>query len=92
MPNRYFKRRWEETRGDAHDSWGASTWYFEVGADGWPIRQVEVYDDGPTLRYGPGNEDDLYGQLGQVQLDEFEDWEPWAIPSEEFEHRWTATE
>jgi hypothetical protein len=92
VANRYFKRRWEESRGDEDDSWGASTWYFEVGVDGWPIRQVEVYDSGPMLRYGPGHEDDSRGGLGRSQLDELEDWEPWAIPSEEFERLWAAAE
>lgn len=92
MANRYFRRRWKERRGDAYDSWGASTWYFEVGGHGWPLRQVVAYDTGPTLRYGPGHEDDLYGGLGQARLDELEDFEPWSISAEEFERTWAATE
>lgn len=88
MSTRWFRRRWEESRGDEYDAWGPSTWFFEVGADGWPRRQVEVYDDGPTLRYGPERDEDRYGGLGQVRLDEFEDWSRWAISSEEFEEAW----
>jgi hypothetical protein len=52
----WYRRRWEESRGDADDAWGGSTWYFEVGDDGTPIRQIEIYDLGPTFRYGPGHE------------------------------------
>lgn len=90
MGTRYFKRRWDETRGDEFDSWGAATYFFEVDASGWPTRQVEVYDAGPTLRYGPDHEEDQYGQLGQAQLDALEDWTPWAISSEEFEQVWAT--
>jgi len=37
----WFQRRWEESRGDQFASWGAATYYFEVGPDGRPVRQVE---------------------------------------------------
>jgi hypothetical protein len=59
-----------------------------VGADGWPIRQIEVYDSGPTLRYGPDHQEGQYGGLSQVRLYELEDWSPWAISSEDFEAAW----
>lgn len=85
---RYFRRRWEEPRGDRYDAWGHSTWYFETGTDGWPTRQIEVYDAGPTLRYGPDLEEDEYGGLGLCQLDELEDWTPWAITADDFEAAW----
>ena len=90
VPIRWFKRRWEEARGDEFSSWGAATYYFEVGEDGWPRRQIEVYDKGPTLRYGTEHVMDEYGLLGQAQLDELEDWTPWAISSEDFERAWSA--
>jgi hypothetical protein len=92
MPRRYFKRRWEESRDDRHDSWGASTWYFEVDEEGWPTRQLEVYDAGPTLRYGPGHAEDAAGRLSQSQLDELEDWTPWTVTADEFERAWKTTE
>ena len=93
MPSRWFRRRWDESRGDGFDSWGAATYYFEVGGDGWPTRRIEVYDKGPRRRYGPEQEQDGHGQLGLVRLDEFEDWTQWAIAQEDFEKKvWSADE
>jgi len=89
---RWFSRRWEEPRGDSLDAWGAATYYFETGEDGRPTRQVETYDAGPALRYGPGHEDDEYGGLGQARLDEYEDWTPWSISREAFEAVWGAVD
>ncbi|WP_460666457.1 hypothetical protein [Kribbella swartbergensis] len=45
----YFRRSWHETRGDDHDDWGTSEWYFEIDDAGWVSRQVEIYENGPTL-------------------------------------------
>jgi len=90
VPTRWFMRRWEEVRGDQFSSWGAGTYYFEVGDDGWPTRQIEVYDSGPVLRYGPDHPEDEYGQLSQAKLDEIEDWSPWAIAAMDFEAAWSA--
>src|SRR4051812_34097671 len=53
VPSHFYRRRWDETRGDEFDSWGHSLWYFETDDEGWPIRQVELYDAGRVLRYGP---------------------------------------
>jgi hypothetical protein len=52
------------------------------------IRQIEVYDNGPTLRYGPDHREDRFGRLGEGRLDDLEDWTPWAITSAEFEAAW----
>jgi len=89
VANRWFKRRWAESRGDRFDAWGAATYFFEVGEEGRPLRQIEVYDNGPTLRYGPTHVEDEYGQLGQTRLDELEDWSAWTISSEDFERVWS---
>jgi len=90
MSPRYFKRRWDEGRGDAFYSWGAADYYFEVSDEGWPTRQIEDYEAGPTVRYGPGREEDEYGRLGQVRLEEFEDWASWSITEDEFERAWAS--
>jgi hypothetical protein len=36
---RYFKRHWGESRGDAHNAWGCSLWYFETDGAGVVTRQ-----------------------------------------------------
>ena len=89
MPNHFYRRRWDETRGDEFDDWGRSLWYFETDDDGRPVRQIEVYDAGRVLRYGPDHDEDRYGRLGQAGLtDSGEDWSSFAIPSSEFERVW----
>lgn len=91
MDGHFYRRRWEESRGDEFDAWGHSVWYFEVDNDGWPVRQVEVYDTGPVLCYGPGHEEDQYGGLGQVSLDDpEEDWSPFVITRDAFERVWDS--
>jgi hypothetical protein len=89
VPNRFYRRRWEETRGDEFDGWGYSFWYFETDDTGWPVRQVEVYDAGHVLRYGPGHEEDRYGALGQVSIHDCgDDWSIFEITGVEFERIW----
>jgi hypothetical protein len=88
MANRWFRRRWDASRGDQFDSWGAATYYFETDDVDVPIRQVEVYDAGPTVRYDSAHAEDEHGQLAQSPLTATEDWTQWAITSEEFEQAW----
>lgn len=57
-----------------------------------PTRQIEIYDAGPTLRYGPDHTEDDCGQLSQATLDGPEDWTPWGISREEFEAAWRQSE
>jgi hypothetical protein len=91
VKDRFYRRRWDEPRGDEFDGWGRSLWYFEVDADGWPVRQIEVYDAGPALRYGPEHEEDRYGSLGQASLyDSEEDWSPYVITRDTFERVWNS--
>ena len=35
---RFYERAWDEPRGDQHDDWGTSIWYFAVDDDGWAVR------------------------------------------------------
>jgi len=86
---KHYSRRWDESRGDAHDEWGASTWYFEVEPDGHACRQIEVYDNGPVKRYGLGDDEDDHGGLTYAPFD-FTEWEPFHISGAEFERLWGA--
>lgn len=90
VAKRYFKRHWDGPRGDEFEMWGEATYYFEVGDDGVPTRQIEDYQNGPTLRYGPDRPEDRYGFLSRVRLDEVEDWAPWTIAPSEFEAMWSG--
>ncbi|PWJ33117.1 hypothetical protein [Sediminitomix flava] len=85
--NRYFKRKWDETRGDEFDSWGTSIWYFEVGTDGYSIKQIELYENGNRLKYDSERRFDGYGGLGDqaLELDEFKNFE---IDKSEFYDEW----
>ncbi|MDP4209589.1 MAG: hypothetical protein Q8928_12320 [Bacteroidota bacterium] len=87
MNRLYFKRRWEENRGDDFDDWGFSTWFFETDSNGLPLRQIECYDNGKVLKYDSNNQFDDYGQLGEHELDliEFKEFE---ITKEIFENVW----
>ncbi len=86
MTSEFYRRRWDEVHPD-HEGWGASTWYFEV-IDDEIIRQVEVYDTGTVLRYGPDHVEDEHGHLGYGGFANGEDWTPWVISEAEFENRW----
>jgi len=89
VPLRYFKRRWDESRGDEHASWGPSTWYFEVGDDGYPVRQLEQYDGGAVLKYDEAHLDDEFGMLSDAALD-LEEFAPFEIDRTAFETAWSS--
>jgi len=87
----YYKRPWNDDRGDDYSHWGASVWFFEVGEDGFPVRQLEVYESGVILRYGPDHPEDEFGMLSLVSLDAVE-FSPFVISATEFEAAWNAKE
>ena len=66
---RYFKRRWDESRGDEYKSWGPSDWYFEVDDDCYVIRQLEQYDNGAVLKYDEAYIEDEFGGLAEKAPD-----------------------
>lgn len=87
---RYFRRRWDESRGlDSHDDWGLSWWYFEVAEDGTVTRQIEKYDTGPTKRYSESQQFDADGMLSDQPLD-LGEFEPFEITRCEFESVWNG--
>jgi hypothetical protein len=90
QPSHWYRRRWEETPGGEQDAWGRSTWLFETDPTGDVLRQLEVYDTGPTLRYDLDHEEDAVGGLTQVPL-EPDDWAAFAITRQEFDTAWTRT-
>ncbi|MFC0506407.1 hypothetical protein [Micromonospora costi] len=90
---RFCSRRWHESRGDDFDGWGHSVWYFAVDDGGWPVRQVQAYDNGPVRRYGPDHEQDQYGGLGLASLnDPDDDWNDYVVDRNEFERVWHSAD
>ncbi|WP_299892393.1 hypothetical protein [uncultured Lacinutrix sp.] len=83
----YYKRNWNETRGDQYDSWGKSIWYFETDNNGEVIRQIEAYENGKLLKYDNQNIEDEFGGLTYQNLDLTEFLE-FSIEKEEFENKW----
>lgn len=86
----YYKREWNENRGDEFDSWGTSVWYFEIGEDRYITRQIEVYKNENRLKYHSEKKNDDYGGLGIEALDvnEFKEFE---IGKNEFEIEWNKS-
>src|SRR5262245_24730921 len=86
----YLKCFWDESRGDTHDDWGCSWWFFEFGPDGAIARRVEVYDNGVRLRYGPDHLDDQFGGLGDASLQQMDMPGQESMTAEEFEAVWQS--
>ena len=85
----FFKRNWDQTRGDEQAEWGTSTWYFETGSDMWATRQIEIYANGTVLHYDEEHSEDKYGGLAEAALDA-QDFAPFEVTGSEFEEAWTA--
>lgn len=84
---KYFKRIWDETRGDEFDNWGTSIWYFETDKSGLPTKQIEVYQNGKVLKYDQSKLEDEFGGLGGQELDLIE-FSEFQITKKEFEKVW----
>jgi hypothetical protein len=87
---RYLKYRWAEHRADERADWGGSWWYFEVDSDGYPLRQVERYDNGIGLRYSSDHPDDDFGALGQGRVADWDRLADQEISAEDFEAAWRS--
>jgi hypothetical protein len=78
-------------RGSGYPAVPTAIGWVTINRLGAPVRQVEVYDSGPDLRYGPGHEEDQYGGLGQTSLnDAEEDWDQFVISEDAFERVWDS--
>ncbi|MDN4051553.1 hypothetical protein QPK32_00455 [Massilia sp. YIM B02763] len=84
---KHVKRHWNETRGDQHDGWGTSWWYFEVANDGQVVRHLEQYQSGELLHYDLQHDSDTYGGLAKDTLD-LSEAAYLYISAEEFEQVW----
>jgi hypothetical protein len=83
----YYRRRWDEDRGDEHTDWGSSDWFFAVADDGYAERQIEVYENGPTKRYSLERGEDADGFLTYAPFDP-DEWLPYLIRPQVFEQAW----
>ncbi|MFI6603527.1 hypothetical protein ACIBHX_45475 [Nonomuraea sp. NPDC050536] len=82
---RYFRRDWDEDRGDEYASCGTSTFYLALDDEGYAHVQVEVYANGAVIAYdvqAPEHED-RYGFLTYAQLD-LDEFSPYEIGEQEF--------
>ena len=73
----FYRRRWEESRGDAYDFWGSAVYYFWI-QDGQVEQQVEVYDSGVMLAYDRYHPEDQFGRISLGALDEKE-WAAYEV-------------
>jgi hypothetical protein len=87
---RYFKRYWNEPREYNHP-WGCSWFYFETDKAGIILRQIEMYERGPTFRYSTSQPVGEFGRLSDQPLD-LVDFTPFEIGKEEFERTWETDE
>ena len=78
----FYRRRWSELRGDRHDDWGASVYYFRV-EERVVEQQVEVYDSGVILAYDRHHVEDEFGGMSEVPLDA-DEWAPFEIDIETY--------
>ena len=84
---KYYKIKWDELRGDEYDSWGTSIWYLELNDQHYPLRQIEVYENGNRLKYNLENNNDSFGGLGDQPVDVHE-LNTYELSSNEFEKHW----
>ncbi|GAA2289914.1 hypothetical protein GCM10010149_40960 [Nonomuraea roseoviolacea subsp. roseoviolacea] len=80
---RYFRRPWDEDRGDEYASWGTSVFYLAIDATGTAHQQVEVYANGVILAYDDHHDEDRYGGLTYADLD-LDEFSPFEISRREF--------
>jgi hypothetical protein len=85
----FYKRPWDENRGDQFADWGTSIYFFETDSSGHPVRQMEIYQNGTVLQYSSIHQNDDYGMLADQPL-ERSDFIQFEISKEEFEEAWDS--
>jgi hypothetical protein len=63
---KYYRYRWNESRGDMYDHWGHATYYFVV------VEQAEVYDNGCVLLHDENHPHDEFGMLADQRFEPVE--------------------
>ncbi|AKG24186.1 hypothetical protein [Calothrix sp. 336/3] len=86
---KYYKWFWDEPLGGDFDTWGTSTYFLEIGDNFYPLRQIEIYENGNVLFYDRQHLSDEFGMLCDqpfrtLEIQEFE------ITSDEFELMWNT--
>lgn len=89
---RYYRHGEAETRGGKYDHWSFWTALYEIGDDGYVVRQLESYDIGIVLKYDQTHPKDEYGMLEDIVLshEELLDLRAEEISAEWFEKCWIS--
>jgi hypothetical protein len=87
MTTQYYKRHFDETRTEQSDSWGTCDFYFETNQNGEILRQIEVYENGKTLKYSGQFTKDEFGFLADQPID-LSNFERFSITKNDFEFQW----
>jgi hypothetical protein len=83
----YYKRHFDELRTEQAEVWGTCDYYFETNQYGEVLRQIEVYENGKTLKYDERSIKDEFGFLADQPLN-LSDFENFEIAKTEFELEW----
>lgn len=83
----FYKRPWNEVRGDRYSDWGTAVYFFDTDAAGVVQRQLEVYQSGRRLRYDDSHPGDEYGGLAVHELD-LDECRSFEITRRVFEEEW----
>ena len=78
-------------------AWGNHIDYFEIGPDGYAVRQINAHVSGPSLKYDKFHAADRFGFMADQPFEdpytlEEGDGEVSEITAEEFEALWGRTQ
>ena len=82
--NYYYKRLCVEATDTSYpNDWGTCTYYFKANTEGGVEKQLQVFENGRSLRYSVLYPKDNYGQLTAMPLN-LTEFEPFKITEHEF--------